>query len=320
MRAVLRKKSNPVGGGVVQGMRIGIAGHEIETMIVASGQSSLQAVVRRCIRIREVVDDSEVGGLAIDRVRARRCLSTTIGSANVGIIEGLIAGGDFRRTPPRPNGWLIEIPDTNEFHATIAYISSLQGKFAGEGMLDTNGPVFNVGGTEVAVHGEGVARAGVVGTSCMARTVSTLDQSSNVSGIDCRGLIHPGNARPRDGDSGCEDVANAGRGGRGIAGDNGSAGGDGAETQRDGILCILLREERVHRQKAVDETPSGADDSGALSGHVPSDPEARGEILVVAFIDRVDVLPHLFEASRRLPIPEKVVGLAGNALELIAKT
>ena len=85
-------------------------------------------------------------------------------------------------------------------------------------------------------------------------------------------------------------------------------------------MCVLLRKERVHGKKAVDDTSSGADDSGALSGHVPSDPEAWGKILVVAFINRADVLAHLFKTDRRLPISEQVVCFLRNTLELVAES
>ena len=191
----------------------------------------------------------------------------------------------------------------------IANVRRLQGKFAGKGMLDTNRPVFNVGSTEVAIHGKGVARTGVG-----SEAVAALNQASHVGRIDRGGLILPGKTGSGDGDPSGENVSGSGATGRTCGVENRRASRNGAKAERNGILCVLLGKECVHGQKAVDETPSCADDGGALPGHVPSNTQARRKVLVVSVIDRTDVLAYLFKADGGLPISEQVFGFLGNTL------
>src|SRR5260370_27339642 len=76
-------------------------------------------------------------------------------------------------------------------------------------MLNAQRPVFNVGGTKIAVHGEGVARTWV------RWSVPALNESRDASGINLGLLINPVKA-PRtwcywDVDPGAENVSNGRR-------------------------------------------------------------------------------------------------------------
>src|SRR6266700_1740075 len=102
-------------------MRISVAHHEIEAMIVAGSESRLQAVVSRSIEIREVVNEAEVGELR----GKRHSTSCQI--------------------------CLIEINDTGKLHAMVADVGDVETKLTGESMLDAQRPVFHVWSTEVAV-------------------------------------------------------------------------------------------------------------------------------------------------------------------------
>src|SRR5439155_5735831 len=166
-------------------MSIGIAGHEIETMIVAGSQRGLQTVVCRSIKIRKIVDVVEIGILRSERLRGA-------------------AVYDIR---------LIEIHNSYQPRAVVTHVSGFQGKLAGESMLDAQRPIFNVGGAEVAIHGEGVARAGVRDGIWIRDggrwhlTITALDQSGHAGGIDSGGLILPGEAGPRDRYAGGHEVS-----------------------------------------------------------------------------------------------------------------
>src|SRR5438445_217397 len=95
MRAVLGKERHPIRGQVVQSMRISIAGHEIEAVIVATSQGGLQTVVRRSIESREVVNQCEGRGLAVEVVGATGQLPPTGATGQVVIVAPV-------GTAPRP--------------------------------------------------------------------------------------------------------------------------------------------------------------------------------------------------------------------------
>src|SRR6266576_6693352 len=99
-------------------MSIGITSHEIETMVVAGRQRGLQTVVGRSIEIREVVDVVEVGILSREWLRGATVC-------------------DIR---------LIEIHNSDQSHAMVTHVSGLQGKLAGEGVLDSESTILKVGG------------------------------------------------------------------------------------------------------------------------------------------------------------------------------
>src|ERR1700757_1314863 len=126
-RAVHREERNPVGGHVIQAVRIGIAQDKIEAVEITSGKSVLPTVIGGAVNIRELVDVTQVR----------------------------ILGGV--RLNPRSRIGLIDINDASKLHSMIAHVSGFQRKLIREGMLDSQGPVLNVGSAEVAIHGEGVA-------------------------------------------------------------------------------------------------------------------------------------------------------------------
>src|SRR5258708_24988804 len=145
-------------------MRIRVANHEIEAVIVASSESRLQTVVRRPVEIRQVVDKSKIGELPGEWLRG-------------------LAVCDVR---------LIEINDTGKFHAVVAHVGDIEAKFAGESMLNAQRPILNIRSTEIAIHGEGVARPGVRGSATERRVpIAALDQPGDAGGIDGGGLIRP---------------------------------------------------------------------------------------------------------------------------------
>src|SRR5712692_2746457 len=279
-------------------MRISVASHEIEAMIVASGERRLQSVVSRSIKIREVVDESQVWGLGGKGQRARYRIG------------------------------LIEINDAGKLHSMVANVGHVETKLSGESMLDAQRPVHHVRSAEIAIHSEGVARTWIASDS-----VSALNKSSDVGRINWGGLILPGKAawaRSWDGDSRRENVSDGWFSGRRDGAvpthwsrwtsyDRGPSG-NGAEAKKSwAILEVLLRHVSAHGQQIVNDAAASANDRRSLASHVPSNPQARGEILVVALVDGTDVFAHLFKADRRLPIPEQVFGLGRNSLEFVAE-
>src|SRR5580700_2977081 len=135
-------------------MRIRVANHEIEAMIVSRSESCLQTVVSRPIEIREVVDQADIR----------------------------ILGGKGQSS----RYWigLIEIHDPGKFSSMVANVGDVEAKLAGESMLDAQSPVLHVWSAEIAIHGEGVAR----------RRAATRYECSNARRIDWSGLIHPAKA------------------------------------------------------------------------------------------------------------------------------
>ena len=69
----------------------------------------------------------------------------------------------------------------------VTHVSGLQGKLAGEGVLDTQSPILNVGGAEIAVHGKGIARPRVGSDA-----VTALNRCGDAGRINCGSLILPG--------------------------------------------------------------------------------------------------------------------------------
>src|SRR6266849_8786929 len=278
-------------------MRISVASHEIEAMIVASGEGRLQSVVSRSVKIREVGDESQIWGLGGKGQRARYRIG------------------------------LIEIHDAGKFHSVVAHVGDVETKLTGESMLDAQRPILHVRRAEIAIHGEGVARTWIASDS-----VSALNKSSDVGRINWGGLIHPINAcrarlqrdprRENVSDGWCSDRRDwavptywSCR----TSCDRGPSG-NGAEAKKSGaILEVLLGHVSAHGQQIVNDAAAGADDRRSLTSHVPSNPQARGKILVVALVDGADVFSHLFKADRRLPIAEQILGLSRNSLVLVAE-
>src|SRR6266849_901444 len=282
-------------------MRISVASHEIEAMIVASGERRLQSVVSRSVKIREVGDESQIWGLGGKGQRARYRIG------------------------------LIEIHDAGKFHSVVAHVGDVETKLSGESMLDAQRPVHHVRSAEIAIHGEGVARTWIASDS-----VSALNSSRYAGGINRSRLVLPGDADrvagagweerdPRREDvpdgwcSGRRDGAVTTHWSRWTSYDRGPGGNDAEAKKSGGILEVLLRHVGAHGQQIVNDAAADADDGRSLASHVPSNPQARGEILAVALIDGADVFANLFKADRRLPIAEQIVGLRWNSLILVAQ-
>src|ERR1700738_5112141 len=157
-------------------------------MVVASGKSGLQTVVRRAVKVREVVDLAEIREI-------------------VG-----------KRESSRVDVELIEINDAGQFCGVVANIGDVERKFARERMLDAQSPVLYVRGAEITVHGEGVARTRVGSSAWHIGAVAALNKGRERRGIEGRRLILPIHAtrpRPRQVDGGGENVSNGRLGDRG---------------------------------------------------------------------------------------------------------
>src|SRR5713226_1666269 len=231
-------------------------------MVVAGGQSCLQTVVRRTVKVREVIDLTEVresGGKGQGAVRARS-----------------------RRS-------LIEINDARKFYRVIANVGNVESKLARERMLDAQSPVLHVRSSEIAVHGESVARV----------RRATCHERSKIGGVDGRGLIRPIQATrtgQREVDGGGENVSDAratGRRARGV--EDCRAGGNNADAKEyRPALQVLLGQEGAHGDHIVNDAAAEANDGGAVTRDIPGDTHARREILAVTLVDGTDVLAHLF--------------------------
>src|ERR1700731_1059727 len=287
-------------------MRKGVARHKLETMIVASGKSGLQTVVRRTVKVREVVDLSEIGE-----------------SRSKG--QGAICARSRRS--------LIEINDAGKLYRVIANVGDVKRKFARERMLDAQSPILYVGCSEVAIHGEGVARNRVHSTRHIG-AVTALNKGRERRGIDGRRLVlpvHATRARPCEVDGGGENVSNGRFGDRGNRASiishhsyrtsrNGSPGRNNAYAkQYRPALQVLLRQEGAHGDDIVNDAAAKANDSGAFTRNIPGDTHARREILAVSLVDGTDVFAHLFKADRRLPVSEQIVVFRRDALELVTQ-
>ena len=154
-------------------------------------------------------------------------------------------------------------------HAVIAHIGGFEGNLAREGMLNAKGPVLDIRGSEIAIHGEGVARIGP----------AAYEQACDIRGIDRRRLILPSQAGSGDKNSSGGNVSDSGatrgRGSGACSVLNRRAGrNDTRPKESDGTLQILLRHECAHGEQVVNNAAAGPDDSGALAGYVPSDTKA----------------------------------------------
>src|SRR5229473_521612 len=221
---------------------------------------------------------------------------------------------------------LIAVNNAGKLHSMVPDVGGIEREPARESVLNTQRPIFYVRGAEIALHGKGIAGS----------RVATLNQASDAGRINCCGLISPCDARRGgcfqvEGDTGGENVSGASTasGGRTGGVKNGGARRNGPHTESDGILSVLLRHEGAHGEKTINKAASSADDGGTLAGHVPGHPEARGEVSMVRFVDRTDILPDLFKAAARrgciraygrIPIPEQSAGLCRNTLELVAQS
>src|SRR5580700_9566566 len=111
-------------------MRISIASHEFEAMIVASGPGGLQTLVSRAIDVREIVYILKIRELS----------------------------GKRQNRSPRCRGGLIEVNDARKFRSMVANVADIESKPAGKSMLDAQSPVLHVRSAKIALHSEGVTR------------------------------------------------------------------------------------------------------------------------------------------------------------------
>ena len=118
-------------------------------------------------------------------------------------------------------------------------------------------------------------------------------------------------------DAGGDDVADSWRGN--TINLKGSASRDNVGSQSDGVICILLREEGAHREQVVDDGDAATDDRGSFAGEVPSDADTRRKVGGVLFVERPNVFADLLETHIGFKVSQLVVGVAGNALQLVAK-
>src|SRR2546422_3152906 len=140
MRAVLGKERHPIRGQVVQSMRISIAGHEIEAVIVATSQGGLQTVVRRSIEIREVVNQCEVRGLAVERVGESGCFCAAV----------CCARGNRGGRPPGANGRLVEINNPREVYPLVGHRRENEAKLSSKRKVEAHSPVLYIKEAESA--------------------------------------------------------------------------------------------------------------------------------------------------------------------------
>lgn len=157
--AVHRQKGHPVGGQVVKGMGICVTQDKIETMVVATSECVLEAVIPGAVDVRQIVDDIEIWELRSEGLSSRRQCTWS---------------------------GLIDVNHARKFHSMITDVSGFKRQLGGKSVLDAQGPVFNVRSPEIAIHGEGVARAWVG-----SGAVPALNQISNAGGIDSGGLVLP---------------------------------------------------------------------------------------------------------------------------------
>src|SRR5580693_4334376 len=132
-------------------MRIRVANHDVEAMVVSRTESCLQTVVSRPIEIPQVVDQADIRILGGKGESSRYWIG------------------------------LIEIHDPGKSSSMVANVGDVEAHLTGESMLDAQSPVLHVRRAEIAIHSEGVAR----------RRAATRYQGSNARRIDWSGLIHP---------------------------------------------------------------------------------------------------------------------------------
>src|SRR5260370_12796390 len=226
------KECNPVGGHVVQSMRIGIGSHEFEAMIVRGEQCCLQAVVSRTVNVRKVVYETKKRKLSRKRLRASCWVR------------------------------LIAVNNAGKLHSMVPDVGGIEREPARKSVLNTQRPIFYVRGAEIALHGKGIAGS----------RVATLNQASDAGRINCCGLISPWTARRGgslqvEGDTGGDNVSGASTasGGRTGGVQNGCARRNGPHTERDGILSVLLRHECAHVDKTINSAAYGPEDGGTLA-------------------------------------------------------
>src|SRR5437879_2200345 len=94
-------------GNVVNGVRPGIAGHEVEALPGALRQRRLQSVVDRCVIVPEEIDKSEIGEARIERPTRLLAIST----------------GNLRW---RIRVHLVDVADAVQRDPAVAHITDLQ--------------------------------------------------------------------------------------------------------------------------------------------------------------------------------------------------
>src|SRR5207245_7263884 len=132
------------------------------------------------IEIREVVNQGEVRGLAVERVGAIGCFCAAV----------CCARGNRGGRPPGANGRLVEINNARKFHSMVAHVGDIETKLSGKSMLDAHSPVDHIRSAEIAIHGEVVARSWIDSYS-----VAALNSSRCAGGINRSRLVLTGEAQ-----------------------------------------------------------------------------------------------------------------------------
>ena len=84
------------------------------------------------------------------------------------------------------------------------------------------------------------------------------------------------------------------------------------------VVDPVLPEEERQNRNLVRYARARADHGVALAPRVPHDPEARGEVVVVAVIRRVYVDAHLLEPDFRVEVADQVVLLFDDSAQVVA--
>src|SRR5580704_5472557 len=166
MRGILRQAGAiaeiPVRAHIIRGVRIGVAHHHTQPVIVARIQSNLQAVVVRFVDIPHLEDVGQVGELFVQRLRGRLVpgvgVAIVIGGST-GETGGKGADTGAASGPARANWRLVDVANAGEIRPVIAYVSGFEGQIRGECVLEAQVPAPHVRSGETTVDGHDGTRA-----------------------------------------------------------------------------------------------------------------------------------------------------------------
>src|SRR5437588_9035811 len=128
VQAVLREVPETAEGTVVQAMTVSVIGGEVKPVRKPLGQGGLQAVVVGSAIVHRPVDILQIGEL------------------------GAVG------TDSRDGVNLVDVDEISQSGAVIGNIADLEREVAAKGVLDIEVPIHDVGGFEIRVHRDDVAR------------------------------------------------------------------------------------------------------------------------------------------------------------------
>src|SRR5437899_5287042 len=128
VQTVLGEVPETAEGTVVQAVTVCVTGSEIEPMAKPLGQGGLQAVVVGSAIVHRPVDILQIGEL---------------GAVGTDVRDGVT---------------LIDVHEIGQPGAVIGHIANLEREVAAKGVLDIEVPIHDVGGFEIRVHRDDVAR------------------------------------------------------------------------------------------------------------------------------------------------------------------